>query len=162
MLSKHFDNVRQKSENYRMVYAFTASILFTGVVGGLWVSSWFIPNLNNSASVITSIDGPKDLSPTGVVKQEAGNIFSSFFDSMKGLTEKKFMGGQYEVKYDNGNLGLSQNDGVTPSESIENYSTTTSSGFSVEADKVDENIDLQVSPIITPDQNQEVVSELGN
>jgi hypothetical protein len=156
MLTKHFDNVRQRSENFRVMYAFTASILFTGVIGSLWVFSWFIPNLNtvnNSASVATAIDVGGDLSPTGVVKQEAGNIFSTFFDSMKGLTQKKFMGGQYEVKYDNGTLGLSQNvsvenQGVAGANVDEGvYSTTTSSGVTIEADITDSNLDSLNNPI---------------
>jgi hypothetical protein len=165
MLTKHFDNVRQKSENFRVLYAITASILFTGVVGGVWIFSWFIPNLNtvdSSASVATAIDGGS-LSPTGIVKQEAGNVFDSFFDSIKGLTQKKFMGGQYEVKYDNGTLGLSQNAGVQTgvgatddsgvlgsSVSDAVYSTTTSSGVTVEADRVDESLDSVTNPI-TPE-----------
>ncbi len=165
MLTKHFDNVRQKSENFRVLYAITASILFTAVVGGVWVFSWFIPNLSsadNSASVANAVDG-SNLSPTGIVKQEAGNVFDSFFDSIKGFTQKKFMGGQYEVKYDNGTLGLSQNAGVQAGvettdasngagSSADNttYSTTTSSGVTVEADKVDESLNSFASPI-TPE-----------
>jgi len=161
MLSKHFDNVRQKSESYRVLYAFTASILFTGVVGGLWVFSWFIPNLNtvdNSATVATAVDG--DLSPTGVVKQEAGNIFSSFFDSMKGLTQKKFMGGQYEVKYDNGTLGLSQNTGVGSADNTV-YSTTTSSGVTIEAEAVDSNLDSLSNPITQEESGADASAGAG-
>ena len=120
MLSKHLENVRQKSENYRMVYAFTVSLLFTGVIAGLWGFSFFIPNFNsgsNSASVATAIDG--DLSPTGVVKQEAGNIIDSFWNTVKGIKNNAYTGGQYEVK---------------PVESGNTFSTTTSSGITVEVD----------------------------
>jgi hypothetical protein len=161
MLSKHFDNVRQKSENYRVLYAFTASILFTGVIGGLWVFSWFIPNLNtvdNSASVATAVDG--DLSPAGVVKQEAGNIFGSFFDSIKGLTQKKFMGGQYEVKYDNGTLGLSQNTGAGSADGTV-YSTTTSSGVTIEAEAVDNNLDSLSNPITPEEAGADAGANIG-
>jgi hypothetical protein len=120
MLSKHLENVRQKSENYRMVYAFTVSLLFTGVIAGLWGFSFFIPNFNtenNSASVATAIDG--ELSPTGVVKQEALNIVDSFWNTVKGIKNNPYAGGQYEVK---------------PTESGNTFSTTTSSGITVEVD----------------------------
>jgi hypothetical protein len=123
MLSKHFEKVRQKSENYRMVCAFTVSLLFTGVIAGLWGFSFFIPNFNsglNSASIATAIDG--DLSPTGVVKQEAGNIIDSFWNTVKGVKNNPYTGGQYEVK---------------PTESGGTFSTTTSSGITVEVDNTD-------------------------
>lgn len=121
MLSKHFEKVRQKSENYRMVYAFTVSLLFTGVIAGLWGFSFFIPNFNsNSASVATAFDS--GLSPASVVKQEAGNIIDSFWNTVKGIKNNSFTGGQYEVKPS------------VSAESENTFSTTTSSGITVEVD----------------------------
>jgi hypothetical protein len=121
MLIKHIDKVRQKSEDFRMVYAFMVSLLFTGVVTSFWVFSAVIPDfsgVSNSASVSNAIDGSKDLSPTGVVKQEAGNVFDSFWDTVKGIKNDSFQGGQFEVKPTN----------------------STSSGITVEADNTNENL----------------------
>jgi hypothetical protein len=135
MLSKHIENVRQKSENYRMLYAFTASLLFTGVVASFWVFTWFIPDVNgvsNSASVASAVDSTgrigEDMSPTGIVKKEAGNVFGSFMNSINGLKDQAFTGGEYEVK---------NNDTVGISSDI--ISTTTKSGITVEVDRAEIN-----------------------
>ncbi len=134
MLSKHFEKIRQKSENYRMVYAFTVSLVFTGIISGLWVFSMFIPNFNsdsniaNSANVSGAVDGKgvgesqNYLSPTGVVKQEGGNIVDSFWNAIKGIKSNPYMGGQFEVR----------SDGTSGSENSNKLSTTTASGITVE------------------------------
>ncbi|MEI6042610.1 MAG: hypothetical protein WCQ00_03545 [bacterium] len=170
MLSKHIENVKQKSENYRTVYAFTASVLFTGVVASFWVFSFFIPNMGgvaNSASVSGAIDGSKEISPTGIVKQEIGGIF----DSIKNLTTDNFLGGRYKVQFDNGTLGMSQNSTIessstdaslespiiTPPSTI--ISTTTESGFTVEVDGVSNGNDVNAN---IDSSNVENSALLGN
>ena len=141
MLSKHIENVRQKSENYRMLYAFTASLLFTGVVASFWVFTWFIPDMNgvsNNASVANAVDSAgkivpvaqDDMSPAGIVKKEAGNVFGSFMNSVRGLKEQAFTGGQYEVKNNEVNAD-GASDGI--------ISTTTKSGITVEVDNTETN-----------------------
>jgi len=113
MLLKHIENVRQKSENYRTLYAVGTSVVFTGIIASLWVFSFFIPTVNsasvsNSASATDAVDSA-NISPTGIVKQETGNIFGSIFDSIKEVGNKPFLGNQYKVNYGDGALTLQQN-----------------------------------------------------
>ena len=140
MLLKHLEKVREKSENYRMLYAVTVSFLFTLLIGGLWAMSFAVPGISNSASASDAVD---NVSPMEVVVQQVGNVF----DSIKGLTSRSFMGDKYKVKFEDGTLSLSQNDSVTNNV----VSTTTSSGITVEADIVDTSLNNGDNPIVPND-----------
>lgn len=155
MLLKHLENIQGKSENYRMAYALTVSIFFTGIIAGLWGFSFFIPNINgvsNSASAGVAVD-TSGLSPIGIVRQEIGSVFGSLVDSIKGVASKPFLGDKYKVKFDDGTLSLSENnststlsaDGLSSAPLTENaktvISTTTSSGFTVEAEGTDSGLE---------------------
>ena len=97
MLQKHIENVRGKSEDYKKFYSLAVSIFFTGVVASIWVFSWLIPNssaIDNGANVASAIDSPvnspedsRELTPTAVVKQGAGGVFNSLFDSVKNVVD---------------------------------------------------------------------------
>ena len=111
MLLEHIEKVRQKSENYRAFYALTVAVVFTLIIAGLWIVSLFVTSsddISNSASVKGASD-QADISPVGVVKQEASSIWDSFFGSVKKMPDKNFLGGEYKVKLDNQALSLTKN-----------------------------------------------------
>ena len=163
MLSKHFEKVRQRSEDYRMIYAFSVSLLFTGVVASFWVFTWFVPDFSgvaNSASVLGAFDkaGTQNvqaesntISPTSLVKQEAGNMFGSFFDSIKKMT-----GNAPEADTADTAKNLASDKVLTPDSGVDTagtagtvnadsamntsenvFSTSTQSGIIIEVDKND-------------------------
>ena len=171
MLSKHFENVRQKSDNYKSIYAVVFSVAFTSIIAGLWVFSFFIPSVSgSSASVLSAVDGSSDITPTKIVKQEAGGAFDSFYNTIKGLSMDNFMGGKYKVKYENGTLGLNQNNSANVSNSVSDsesnsdatFSTTTKDGITVEFQKNSSLTDKPITPDESSDQNTDSNNVSGN
>ncbi|MEI6553516.1 MAG: hypothetical protein WCO09_03015 [bacterium] len=168
MLSKHIENVRGRSEDYKKFYSLGASLLFTGVITFFWMFTWFIPSLStsdvaasdNSASVLNAVDGASnngssDLSPVGVVKQEAGNAISTFVDSSKDTTD----GTQdYNTSGDtSGDTSVLTPEGV--------ITRTTKSGITVEAENPSSNVDinsLNTDPATSSGYDSSVDSASGN
>ena len=108
MLLKHLENVRQKSDNYKTFYAFSVSLLFTGVVAGLWAFSFFIPEVSgasNSASVAGAIDNSKDISPAAVVGQQSRGVFNTLSESISSLFDGSLLAGA-NVKFVKGGAVL--------------------------------------------------------